>query len=183
MGSYISTYLYCLLVLNAIKESDNYTFIPSISILLAIFAAIVNIILLIIFIHQIAISIQADKVIADISDLLSKQVGELFPEEMGDETKEEKDWKEEATFSSYQKQIPLKSLRGGYLQYIDSETLMEIVTKNNSLLNLHHRPGNFLVKGGVIGIIYSNKNWEDESLEELLDQFVIGNTKTSQQDL
>ncbi|WP_291777143.1 DUF2254 domain-containing protein [Cecembia sp.] len=183
LGSYISTYLYCLLVLNAIKESDNYTFIPSISILLAIFAAVVNIILLIIFIHQIAISIQADKIIADISDLLSKQVGELFPEEMGNEFKEEQNLKEEADYSSYQKKIPLKSLKGGYIQYIDSETLMEIVTESDSLLKLHHRPGSFLVKGGELGIIYSNQEWKEGDLEKILDQFVIGKTKTSQQDL
>ncbi|MEX2396502.1 MAG: DUF2254 family protein, partial [Balneolales bacterium] len=67
LGSYISTYLYCLLVLNAVSEDNEFTFIPSISILAAILAAITNIILLIVFIHQIAINIQADKVISDIS--------------------------------------------------------------------------------------------------------------------
>jgi uncharacterized membrane protein len=55
-------------------------------------------------------------------------------------------------------------LKGGYLEYIDSETLMEVVSENNSLLHLNHRPGSFLVKGGDIGTIYSNKNWEDEDL-------------------
>jgi len=36
LGSYVATYLYCLFVLNAIKEGDDYTFIPVISILVAI---------------------------------------------------------------------------------------------------------------------------------------------------
>lgn len=83
LGSYISTYLYCLIVLNAIKESDGYTFMPALSILVAIIAAFVNIILLIVFIHQIAISIQADKVISAISELIFKQVKALYPEKMG----------------------------------------------------------------------------------------------------
>ena len=83
LGSYISTYLYCLLVLNAIKDNDNYNFIPSIAILVAILATVVNIILLIIFIHQIAVSIQADKIISDISDLIAKQLETLFPGRMG----------------------------------------------------------------------------------------------------
>ena len=43
LGSYIATYLYCLLVLNAIKDDNGYIFIPSISILVAILAAIANI--------------------------------------------------------------------------------------------------------------------------------------------
>src|SRR5690606_38806297 len=50
LGSYVATYLYCLLVLNAIKEGNEYSLIPSISVLIAIFAAIANIILLIVFI-------------------------------------------------------------------------------------------------------------------------------------
>ncbi|MFN4763625.1 DUF2254 domain-containing protein [Gillisia sp. Q332] len=183
LGSYISTYLYCLLVLNAIRDIDDFRFIPSISILVAIFAAVANIILLIIFIHQIAVSIQADRVISDISDLISRQVETLFPEKMGDELKDEKDFDESAAISAFQNSTSIKSPKSGYLQYIDSETLKEIVTKHNSLLELNHRPGSFLVKGGEIGILYSSTNWEEDTLEDLLDQFVIGKTKTSQQDL
>ena len=80
LGSYISTYLYCLIVLNAVKESSENYFIPSFPFLFAIIAAIFNIILLIVFIHRIAVSIQADKVISDIASFISKQVTVLFPE-------------------------------------------------------------------------------------------------------
>ncbi|MFO8148143.1 MAG: DUF2254 domain-containing protein [Gillisia sp.] len=183
LGSYISTYLYCLLVLNAIKDSDGYSFIPSVSILVAILAAIANIILLIIFIHQIAVSIQADRIISDISELISKQIETLFPEKIGKELKDEEDFDASAAISAYQNSISIKSPKSGYLQYIDSETLKEIVTKHNSLLELNHRPGSFLVKGGEIGILHSSKDWEEDTLEDLFDQFVIGKTKTSQQDL
>ena len=183
LGSYIATYLYCLLILNAIKDGNGYTFIPSISILFAILVAVVNIILLIVFIHQIAVSIQADKVISDISDLISKQVETLFPEKMGDELKEKKDFDEDKVVSEYQKSISIKSTKSGYLQYIDSEALLLLVENNDSLLKLKHRPGSFLVKGGEIGVVFSNKDWQEESIDELLSQFVFGKTKTSQQDL
>ena len=79
LGSYVSTYLYCLLVLNALKDSEGYTFIPSISILAAIIGAIFNIVLLIVFIHQIATSIQADNVISDISDVICEKIEALSP--------------------------------------------------------------------------------------------------------
>lgn len=183
LGSYIATYLYCLLVLNAIKDGNGYTFIPSLSIFAAILAAIANIILLIIFIHQIAISIQADKVISDISDLISKQVETLFPEKMGDELKEERDFEENSAISVYQKCTSIKSPKSGYLQYIDSEVLLEIVATNDSLFKLENRPGSFLVKGGEIGVLHSDNDWEEESIGKLLNQFVFGKTKTSQQDL
>jgi uncharacterized membrane protein len=153
LGSYISTYLYCLLVLNSVKDVEDYTFIPSISILMAIIAAISNIILLIIFIHQIAISIQADKVISNISDFMSKQVITLFPEKMGKETENAEKIDTSAVISKYRKQISIKSPKSGYLQYIDSEALMEIITRKDALLELFYRPGGHLVKGIELGLL------------------------------
>ena len=183
LGSYVSTYLYCLLVLNAIKDNDNYNFIPSIAILVAILAAVVNIILLIIFIHQIAVSIQADKVISNISDLITKQVSTLFPGKMGDELKDETIFDEDAALSAYSMKTSIKSSKAGYLQYIDSKVLMEIVTKNGALVKLNHRPGSFLVEGEEIVLVYSKKELEDVILKNILDQFILDKTKTSQQDL
>jgi uncharacterized membrane protein len=183
LGSYISTYLYCLLVLNAIKDNDSYNFIPSISILFSILAAVVNIILLIIFIHQIAVSIQADKVISEISDLIANQVRTLFPEKLGDELKDETFFDEETAFAVYTMKTSIKSTQAGYLQYIDSEALMKIVSENGTLLKLHHRPGSFLVEGEEIAILYAKKEQEEASLKNILEQFIFGKTKTSQQDL
>ncbi|PKQ44844.1 DUF2254 domain-containing protein [Confluentibacter flavum] len=182
LGSYISTYLYCLLVLIAVKDDNDYTFIPSISILVAIIAAITNIILLIVFIHQIAISLQADKVISDISDFIFKQLETLFPEKMGDVKKEE-NLDISTTISGYKQRIYIKAPKSGYLQYIDSEALIKIITKKDSLLELYPRPGRHLVQGGEIGLLYSNDLWEKEELETIFKQLEIGKIKTSQQDL
>lgn len=181
LGSYISTYLYCLLVLNAVRDSNDYSFIPSISILAAIIAAMANIILLIVFIHQIAISIQADKVISDISEFISEQVNTLFPEKMGEEKEGNID--SAAMISDYKIHTSIKSPKSGYLQYIDSKSLIKEVSRHDALLELYYRPGNYLVKGMEIGILSSNTNLEEETIESVLDQLVIGKTKTSQQDL
>lgn len=183
LGSYISTYLYCLIVMNSIKDVDGDYFIPSISIGVAILAAIANIILLIIFIHRIAVSIQADKVISEISDIISGQVEQLFPEKMGDQLEQQKKIDPSAEISSYSREFFVKSHKSGYLQYVDSEGLIERVSEQNSLFILQHRPGSFLVRGGEIGIVYSNEDWDEESINGILDRFVIGKTKTSQQDL
>ena len=183
LGLYISTFLYCLLVLNSISDSDGYTFIPSISILVAIIATAANIVLLIIFIHQIAISIQADKVVSDISESMFKQVKKLFPEKMGEEKENGENIDATAAASSYQNQTSIKSPSSGYLQYIDSETLIEIVSGQDALLELFYRPGKHLVKGVEIGVLFSNGNCKKNEFEKIFNQFIIGKTKTSQQDL
>ncbi len=183
LGSYISTYLYCLLILNAIKDGDDYTFIPSISILVAILAAIINIILLIVFIHQIAISIQANKVTSDISDFISKQVETLFPEKMGEEKDNTGHIDIQSIISGYHHRIPIKSPKSGYLQYVDSETLIEIIIKKDALLELYNRPGGHLVEGIEIGMLNSNDHIGKDEVAKIINQFVIGKSKTSQQDL
>lgn len=183
LGSYVSTYLYCLLVLNALKDSEGYTFIPSISILAAIIGAIFNIVLLIVFIHQIATSIQADNVISDISDVICEKIEALFPEEMGDEKGKEPNIDVDTEMANFSQQIAILSPRNGYLQYIDNKVLMEEVVAHDALFDLNHRPGSFLVKEMVIGKLAFNKELEESELEKLQRQFVIGKTKTSQQDL
>ncbi len=183
LGSYISTYLYCLLVLNAIKGGGDYIFIPSLSILVAILAAGANIILLIIFIHQIAVSIQADKVISDISDFLSKQLKTLFPEKMEQDEEDDEEFDASTVKSGFSKSIPVNAPKSGYLQYIDNENLMEILTTRNALLELHYRPGGYLVDGMKIGLLHTKEEWNKEDFKKLFKQFVIGKTKTSQQDI
>lgn len=183
LGSYISTYLYCLIVLNSIIENSSVTFIPSLSILVAIIAAIGNIILLVVFIHQIAVSIQADHVIADISAFISKQVRILFPEKLGDEPDAEDVFLVDAAKSKYSYTISIKNKKSGYLQYIDSESLLDVMTDFDALLELNYRPGDYLFVGVEIGKLYTHENVEEEKLKNILFQFVIGKAKTPQQDL
>lgn len=182
LGSYIATFLYCLLVLNSIEGSDDYNFIPIFSVLVASLATIINIILLIIFIHQIAVSIQADKVVSDISDFIAKQIETLFPEKMGEENEEDK-VDISAAMSAFPNRIFINSPKCGYLQFISSEALINVVTEQDALLNLYHRPGSYLVKGMKMGELLTHSKWEEEKTDSILSQFIIGKTKTSQQDL
>lgn len=185
LGSYISTYLYCLLVLNAILDTDGHTFIPSISILVSIIAAILNIVLLIVFIHQIATSIQADHVIAGISVVLSNKIESMFPEKLGQEkeNKDEDEIDKSSFISTYSKSIPLNSHQSGYLQYINLESLVTWLADHEALVELHYRPGGFLVEGIELGTLHTNKEWEESDFKHFCNQFVIGRTKTIQQDL
>ena len=183
LGSYVATYLYCLFVLIAIKENDSYTFMPVISILFAILAALVNIILLIIFIHHIATSIQADRVISDISDVIYNNANTLYPSKMGVALENEKIDIISNIKSKYINTEILKSQKSGYLQYVDELSLLKVASSLDILLELHYRPGDHLVEGIEIGKIYSNKHLGEEQFQRIRDQFVIGKIKGGDQDL
>lgn len=182
LGTYISTYVYCLIVLNSIKDNEQVSFLPSFSVFFAILAAAGNIILLIIFIHHIAISIQADKVISDIYESLEKNIAVLFPEEMGDDF----DWKEAPAVESLKKNFShnqhIASKGSGYLQYIDNQLILDSAIENNLLFNLKYRPGDYVVKDMVIGEVDSMEELEKDIVHRLQNAFIIGKTRTPQQD-
>ncbi|MFN2429945.1 MAG: DUF2254 domain-containing protein [Cryomorphaceae bacterium] len=182
LGTYISTYVYCLLVLNVIEDKGDIAFVPSLSVLVAILAAIANIVLLIVFIHHISMSIQADKVISDISRALSANVKSLYPEKLGREQNEDLQISIDEKVESFAWDSEITSNKYGYLQYIDTKLIMQIATDNDLLLLLPRRPGDFLVKGMGLVKVYSNKSLTEEIENQLLDSFIVGEVRTPQQD-
>lgn len=107
----------------------------------------------------------------------------MFPEKFGEEKETEESVDIPTVISGYQNSISIKSPKSGYLQYIDIAALTEIEIRNDGLLELYYRPGGHLVEGMEIGLLHLNGNWYKNELEKIFDQFVIGKTKTSQQDL
>ena len=182
LGAYISTYVYCLLVLNSIRETEGTLFVPNFSVLIAILAAIANIILLIIFIHHIAVGIQSDKVISEIYETLSRNLRDLYPEDMGEELEENNVPDIESIKAQYSSQQSIMSHQTGYLQYINSDVLFKIACEYDSLIMVHCRPGNYLVERIEVFSIYSKEKLKEEELQKFRSAFIIGNARTPQQD-
>lgn len=187
LGTYISTYVYCLIVLNTVKDTEILSFIPTISVFAAIVVAVANIILLIIFIHHIAISIQADKVISDISESLSKNIKRLYPNDVESDDLPAKEPDIDFIKSSYKAAYKIKSPNSGYAQYVDYSAIFSKAEQNNYLIDLFFRPGDYLVDNQVVGILYIN-NLEDEEGKDIADNIlnpfiIIGNVRIPQQDI
>ena len=155
-------------------------FIPSLSVLFAIILTIINIFLLVIFIHHIAVSIQSDKVVSDIAESLSHNVKVLFPEEMGEDFEVEK----EPTLPTeyYNFTYNVKSNKSGYLQYIDDNKIFDFANKNNLIVKLDCRPCDYLVQGVNIARVFSKDELEDSSLNIFKLAFITGKSRTPQQD-
>lgn len=183
LGSYVSTYIYCLLILNSTGGADQMLFIPGLSVLLALIAAVTNIILLIVFIHHIAVSIQADHVVSDISLSLASNLKTLFPDFNREDQGDTESFDVETATSAYEFSQPFRSKESGYLQYIDIEALIKLAKEKELLIELKHRPGDYLVEGIELGILYTNTAAEDEDIKKALSQFIIGRTRTHQQDV
>lgn len=183
LGSYIATFVCCIIILNVINKFEGNAYIPYLTIMFATILAIANIILLVVFIHHIAVSIQADTVVSEISKTLSKTLETLYPETVGDE--EKNDWNDDKfqnEIQNYKISHQLYSADSGYIQYIDSGALMRKSKDLGIILELHCRPGAFMVKDVECGTIYSKEILSEEQLEDFKSCFITGNTRTIQQD-
>lgn len=181
LGSYVKSFVYCLLILSSLVENESFQFVPAISVIVALLSAIAGIILLIIFIHHVSMSIQSDKVISDISAAMSKSIQKLFPEEIGH--KEEKPAPDiDSLRQKYALKMEVRSKKSGYLQSIDGQGLMSIAQENDCIIILHHRPGDFLIQELLLCEILCNEECDKEVYEKVGGNFIIGKVRTPLQD-
>lgn len=181
LGTYVSSFVYCLIILSSIKENESFQFVPALSVLVALALAIAGIILLIVFIHHVAMSIQSDKVVSDISETMSKSIRKLFPDEISNENgKPAPDII--ALKKKYAFKQKLKCSKSGYLQSIDGQGLMDIAEKNDCIILIQHRPGDFLIMDMVLCEVLCNEKCNKEVFEKMQDDFIIGKVRTPLKD-
>ena len=181
LGTYSSSFVYCLIILSSLKDNESFHFIPAISVLVALALAIAGIILLIVFIHHVSMSIQSDNVISDISETMSKSIRKLFPDEIGHEEKNAtpdiNSLKQEYTFKQ-----EIRCNKSGYLQSIDGQGLMNIAETNDCIIIVQQRPGDFLVQDMALCEVLCNEECGKEMHEQIQDDFIIGKVRTPLQD-
>ncbi|MBN2215538.1 MAG: DUF2254 domain-containing protein [Bacteroidales bacterium] len=182
LGSYIATFIYCLLILRTINTNGLQAFVPEISVLFAIILAIANIFLLVVFIHHIFVSIQADQVISVAADNLKWGIIKLFPDELGEEYDEGTKIQPDELKDKFTYHDTVLNNQEGYLQAIDNESLLKIAVTNDVLLLIDSRPGFFLPENIELVQIYSNQQYEDEIKQQIRNSFILGNKRTPTQD-
>lgn len=182
LGTYIATFIFCILILRVVKGVDDNEFIPNISILVAIIISIANIILLIVYIHHIAVSIQADYIITDVGKNLRSSLKILYPNQIGDENLEQSD----IFLKEHTEKIPVKTLipnrKSGYLQVINGESLLSIAKKQNLVFESSHRPGDLIVKDLTLVKVHSDSTLDEKSIKQISGAFIIGEYRTPTHD-
>ncbi|MBF2050176.1 MAG: DUF2254 domain-containing protein [Elainella sp. C42_A2020_010] len=183
LGTFISTFIYCLLVLRTIRGEDFDFFVPQLSVTVGIVLAIVSIGVLIYFIHHASTIIQASHVITEVSQDLTATIDRLFPEKLGHNAPEPTAWLKQIPpdFETAACSIPAK--HSGYLQAIDNETLMKIACQHNLLLQIKFRPGKFMVKGCELALVYPGKRVKPQLFDLINNALILGQERTEQQDV
>ncbi len=185
LGTFVATFVYCLLVLRTIRRADELAFVPHLAVSIGVLLAVVSIGVLIYFIHHVSVSIQADEVVAKVGRELEEGIDRLFPGHLGKSESHESLAQGEATLpESFAREArPVCALEDGYLQMIDAEALMDVATAEDLLIRLECRPGRYLVKGRAMVAVWPGDRVTESLIEKINDAFVFGNQRTGTQDV
>lgn len=185
LGTFIATFIYCLLVLRTVRSGDGAEFIPYLSVTVGLVLALVSLILLIYFIHHMALTMQAPYVVGEVASDLIKTIERLFPSEVGSEAPQDRERPQEEDIpENYEEDAKeVRCERNGYIQAIDEETLMKTATENDLILKLLYRPGHFLIDGEVLICVWPGARFNDELAGKLKGTFILGRQRTLTQDV
>jgi uncharacterized membrane protein len=180
LGTFIATYIFCLLVLRTIRGEDTGDFIPAISVTVAVLLALASVGVLIYFIHHVSVSIQAPNVVAEVGAELARHAEAAFRAgERMDEHPEPPPLPDDYLLSA----VPVAAARDGYVQALDEEALVELAREHDLVVAVEHRPGRFVVEGGALAYLWPPERCVDGLPKKARSLFVLGEKRTPEQDV
>ena len=148
-----------MLALGSISTAASGDFVPHLSTSVAEGLLLVDLGVLIYFIHHIAKSIQLPEVIAGIAEDLRKSIDSEFPDRVDRQstsvgpTHAGKSVPELLNLIEQQGAV-VPSQVSGYIQYVGYSQLIEIATRTDSFIRLEHRPGHYLARRRALARVY-----------------------------
>ena len=184
LGTFIATFIYCLLILRTVQGTEEQSFVPSLSAAFGVLLAMLSLGVLIYFIHHVSASIQADNVIAAVSQDIDEAIKRLFPEKLGHGTPQPQEPGKAPDIPpgfAYQAR-PVPAVSRGYLQAIDGDGLLHIATEKDLVLRLEYCPGHFVVPGSALVCVWPGACLDEQLTREINRLFVLGPQRTHEQD-
>ena len=150
LGAFVGTFVYAMLSLAAIGGGSHGDFVPHISITVVLALTLVDVGVLIYFIHHIAVMIQLPQVIASIAHDLAVAVEHETDGSRGHDGRGRiDDGPELARLHAVMEHGGGVVLApdSGYLQFVRRDRLVQLAERFDAVIKLHQRPGHFLVRG------------------------------------
>lgn len=178
LGTFIATFIYCLLVLRTVRSVEESHFVPTLSVNVGVGLAVASLLVLIYFIHHISQGIQAEHLVAQVAGEFQKAVPRLFPEPIGS-ARGDQDAPDPAQWEAAR---AVDAADDGYLQRIDDDRLMRLAVENDLELKLEKRPGEFVIRAAALVRALPPSRITGSLERELRECFSLGVHRTPDQD-
>lgn len=184
-GSFTGSFLFCLFVLAVTGTGKIGEFVPVFSTLLVIIAAIASFCMMLLYINHVANSIQADTLIARLGHQLGAAIDKLLvrtrtdqrsadrEDDTGDDVKQLIDDLEAS-------ELVVEAEASGYVAALDTDALVDLLTKHDLRAATLVRPGHFVTRGLTL-IKVDKKPGDDEFdafCEDVREVFDVENIRS-----
>lgn len=172
LGAFVATFVHALLTLAMTSDP-----IPPTAVAVSIVLVLICFVLLVFFLHHTARYMQADYVLARVNDELCRAIPTAFPEADSQDGPARPGWADDRDGDT------LRARSSGYIQAVDTQTLVELTSSHDLRLRLDVRPGHFVIEGGAIGRLWPAAPADRKTLTKIADAIVTGAVRTPAQDL
>ena len=193
LGTFISTFLYCLLVLRTIRsaaEGSEATaaFVPHVAILVGLLLAVASVGVLIFFIHHVPESIHVSNLIAGVGRDLHGKIDTLFPERIGTGATTPAAERDDGATTAvpdgfYEDAARVAADGAGYVSGIDADAILRLATEHDLIVRVRHRPGDFVAPGDPLVLAWPPGRVGDDVCGAIRTAFAWGTQRTARQDV
>lgn len=180
LGTFTSTYLYCLLVLRRIQGGEEAGFVPHLAVTCGVMFGVLSIAVLIYFIHHVALSIQVERIIDQVTRELFDTVERLFPED-GDPLPQPANGLD-LPLTGYIEGVDVPAAGNGYIQAVDLDLLVHLAQRTDRVIHLYHRTGRHLVRGAALARVWPCAEPDPALVRAINKAFLLGPQPTPEQD-
>lgn len=178
LGTFISTFVYCLLVLRTVKGVEGASFVPHLAVAIGVVLAVASLAVLIYFIHHTASSIRLETLLASLAEETAATIDRLFPEKIGHE-----ETGTQADLPDFDQGHVIRSKASGYVQSIDGPALLRLATEEDLIVDVVARPGTFVTDRDPILRVIAATTLAEDRTDALRAALIVGIERTPYQDL
>jgi uncharacterized membrane protein len=187
VGAFVATFLQSLLALLIVRQEGEAVFVPELTCLCSVAMVIFSFALLIVYTQRVAVSIQANNVVADVVRDLERAVAEASPKRVVDAgsfdggTDEPQDAAAIAARCDAEGAV-LAAPTPGYVQHIERRGMVLVAARGDVVVRLHARAGQFVIPGSPLAYVMPASRLPGIA-DALLGRVQIGRHRTLRQDL
>jgi uncharacterized membrane protein len=179
LGTFIATFSFCLLVLRVVGGPTG-DFIPRVSVTVAFALTAAGVGALVYFIHHAAALIQAQSIIANIGKELERELELLYPAEAG--LSQPAAERPELPHDFAEQAAEVRATTSNYIEAVDAEGLLKLAEKEDLLIAVERRPGDFIGEDEVVARIAPAERATPELQQRVRDSLILGPERTQTQD-
>jgi len=186
IGLFLASFVYTFLAFVVTRQQGNRVFVPQLTLMCGVALVMASFIVLVIFSHRIAMSIQTQnvvaRIVADLDWALAQMAAgakriALIPRTPAAQAERDAFVVQQDTEGGI-----VRAARTGFVQEVRMAALLAAAERHDASVRLLHRPGQFVMEGGALAQVLPAARAAD--LASVVEQGVrIGQQRTLKQDL